>query len=296
MPSEETEEGAEFDAAWGQDPAAKVEDKPAEAPTVEGEAGEADKVDEASEQVGGEAATAPNDIQEVATATVPDPAANRDALLGRIQAERGRIKASERGLPKMEKAFRDAYGSLPGDKTPEELKALEDEETLVAQVEAELPDVVKATRVIARREAEATTGAIDERAEAIQAGVLKDQRADQWARVTAKHPDAAKYGAEDTPEGKAFHEWVRGHPYEEAVGLMRVIQGGYPEEVITMLDGYKGTLQQGQDNASSRREQELEAARAVPARQSAAPTGKRVIDVNDFDGAFDEAVRLGEQA
>lgn len=214
--------------------------------------------------------------------------ANRRSLLGRIEGSR-------RGLPKMEGAYRQRYGVLPGDKTSEERAEAEERKVAIAKVAEELPEVKEAID-------DGVNRALDSFRDEMADSKVEDANAVHFAAIQEVHPDLAEFQATGTPEREFLNEWIDSHTFAERAGLNHILSNGSSAEIIELLDDFKEAVEallvENPPEGESAGDPKVKAAAqrvidagAVPAGEGATLVSEPGIDENDFSGAFARAVQ-----
>ena len=211
----------------------------------------------------------------------PDPnaadAANRSTLAGRIASAR-------KGLPKMEKAYRESYGIIPGDPTEEDLAAQAEDAEARERVAEELPEVAQTIR-------HEVAVATEKVREDLEQGQLDGRNEAHFNTLAEAHPDIEAFQTPDSPENSLLFEWVDSHDYKEGKELARILENGSTTEVVNLLDDFKEAVEAVlKETPEASPAAAVVAAEAVPAGREATPVGAPVIAEDDFSGAFKAAL------
>ena len=280
-------EAEEFSGAFGE---AIAEDAPEneDAPKVKDDAVEVKEKEVEAEEVKVE------EVKEPQPKPVENAAeANRSTLLGRI-------KANRKGLPKMERTYRESYGPIPGDPTEEELAALSERALALEKVDEELPEVSAAID----HKIAAVRGQIREE---VEDDITQERNNAHWNELEGAHPDIAAFQTEGSPERDLLQEWINSHEHPDAKVLEEIMAGGSAADVIDMLDLFKSDVEEifseqqpkGKETVKQSPEEKAavqrvltaaDVAEAVPAGMEGTPISAPTIDENDFSGAFKQAV------
>jgi len=144
------------------------------------------------------------------------------------------------------------------------------------RLEAQSDDTVKAT--------------VDTSKERIQHEHAAEQEAEQEA-VVASHFSAIEAKHNDWREHvEKLPAWIETLPGKDALEYARILQAGNAQEVIAMLDAYKGAQKAASEPNKQTETDDADAMAAVRHRTSGRRPGGRA-DKNDFDAAWDEATR-----
>lgn len=205
---------------------------------------------------------------------------------GRTKKAKEEAEAEEARLAKLreEQATALAQKAVDDEMTDEEKAEL-------AEVLADYPQIaklidVKLKKAISTEVPKVVNEHVDPVSKRVQASELEAHT----SRIASKHADYV-----DVVNSDDFSQWLsRGVTYDEGKKFRQVIQQGSANQVIEMLDAFKGSRQpkpkQNATDDSERRRQQLDAAATVRHR-SVMPKHNRPVDQNDYDGAWNEATK-----
>ena len=276
-PSPEAEEDAAFAEAFEPE----KEEVEGEGEGVEEPAEVTPKEEEPEEAPAAEAT--PESVQPAVQRVAHE--ANRSSLLGRIQG-------AEKGLPKMQKSYRELYGPLPGDKTQEEVEAEAKVAATVEEVSAEIPEIAT---VIDHKVGERVAQAVEGIEERLAETRLDDAKATHEATIFAEHPEAAAYQA-DTPERELLQSWVGSLSHADGTQVTEVISRGNAVDINKVLSRFKEAVKgelanleaEGAVTSTATQKAALDA-EAVPGGQGGLLTIKPQAADDDFSASFAEA-------
>ena len=142
---------------------------------------------------------------------------------------------------------------------------------------------------------------ISARMEPVISNLSQTQMDSHLHRILAKHPDAL-----EVRQSPTFNKWMESLPSFAQAGAVHVIKLGTAEEVVALLDQYKSSTNKNtntntvkptdKENNTNAVSPEMAAALrsglAVKPGKSGDPnTNTKTVDNDDFDSAWDEAVK-----
>ena len=289
----------EFDQAWDEgdedDSTTTEEDVQQEELTAEGTPDEDDE--STSQDSDNTAAEDQDDATDVETlkAQIDLLVSENKSLEHRMKSWEGRItaanKRAEQAEEKLKKAQEEqqakAVDSLPDG----------EEDAVVKEFLEEFPTLEKPLKTMVKQAAEkllqeklSHLDQIETRVEKVEKTQVDSDTQAHAQKILDAHPDWHQiYDSGD------LDEWIKEQPPLLQRTLNQVIQDGSTEDVINMFDQYKAankTSEEKNTNSNSGRSKSKRAAamEAVPAKTSGPPKAKPVVDQNDFDAAWDDAI------
>jgi len=288
----ENDNEAEFDAAFDEDEATEIADDTDEAVSDEEAEPENQEVTEDDEEAGdaqeGEQQPDSTDQEEE---NQDDNDADDDIPaedMARYKSWEGRLRKREQEIHEREAKLKQLESEQNDGEEEEDPQDDQDEqdEDAVARLREDYPDIFAAMeQEINRRLSGKDLGQVIEQVEAFTQAEQDRQIKAHRDAIKAKHPDF------DNIETDALNSWVEQQPYKDAVRYQSIIESGTADEVIEMLDQYKGTVlkEQERQQFQKRREQQKNAGKSVPNHSSRVTNTIGNADPDDFDAGWDEA-------
>lgn len=224
---------------------------------------------------------------------------------GRMQAELARRREEDdrrqqQYLEALTKATRpQTDGTVENANTLNKFKQLrEDFPEIADAVEEYIKSEFRVANDVVQRE-------ISTKIDPIMQNISRVQTDSHLGRIMAKHPDAM-----EVRQSPQFEQWIDSLPSFAKAGALHVISLGSADEVVSLLDQYKSSMSKNQtnttakpavkDNSNAANADLVAAVRSglvVKSGRSSAPnTSQKVVDDNDLNAAWDEAVAYWEKA
>lgn len=227
---------------------------------------------------------------------------------GRITAANKRADKAEKQIANLEQQLRDAKQAKT-DATSSSLP--EEDEQALKEFLTEFPSLEKPLRVLIRKEAETlvkrttepdsspkshagTEDGSDNSSSATALDKEEEQAryvAEHWRQIKAKHGSLFKQDSYELLDPTAFNRWVDAQPALIRKQFESYRRQGTAEEIIEMLDLYKGASSALQSKTKEQIEHQTQDLEAVPHRPGEPPKEKVPPDKNDFDAAFEEGLK-----
>jgi hypothetical protein len=288
--TEETSEEDEFDQAFNE----AIGDSDGEEKESEEEPADTGSSDEQEEEQGQEEVTETNENQEPDLLKKYEEALrNNQALEHKMRSWEGRISAANKKTEEAERKLQELTQAQAKSGTPLPDGAEDDDEVLKEFIE-EFPALEKPIKALVKKMAasvvETKLKDIEPRLRQIDPIIQKskdDVVREHFNILSEKHPDW-----KDLRDNGKLTAWIETQPMIVRQSLERVVKEGSTEEVIEMFDLYKGTSQkpstQSRKTAPNTKAQNM---MAVESSASGIPKGKAQQSPNDFDAAWEEALR-----
>ena len=219
---------------------------------------------------------------------------------GRYKSERDKRRQAEQELEKLKAGGEQSNNASQSESASQDTASAESIEELQRRFSNEYgEDLPQFVEQIAR--ARAREIAQEQATQAVQPLQERQQQVDSqehYRRVTETHPDAEQLAGSDD-----LWQWIDSQPDSYRDFYNSVAENGSADDVIRMLSDFKAANGVGgssnpqdssQDDQSTSEQGGHQPARRAPQRPpSRSPSGPRrgEADPNDFDSAFDEALR-----
>ena len=173
------------------------------------------------------------------------------------------------------------------------------------QLREDFPDIAEAVEEYIKNEvveAKKLVGQeISHRMEPVISNLSQTQMDSHMHRILSKHPDAL-----EIRQSEPFSKWVQSLPSYAQAGAVHVIKLGTADEVVSLLDQYKSSINKNQtqttvkptDNTNNTNAVSPEVAAALrsglavkPGKSADPNTTNGTPNKDDFDSAWDEAVK-----
>jgi hypothetical protein len=286
----EQDDQQEFDQAFGiaagvSDPPPPPEDAP-------------EKSDPEPKETPPEPTPAAEAPPKTETPPAADPPKDEAAhLKGRVGWLEGTLRLEQEKARKLQEELEAARKATP----VQDPGATDDEaEAIIKELEDELPTVGKAMRALLNKATAARPASTDEidrvvreRVAPIEETYRKAEADRHFSTIRAAHPDFDQITAKDSE----LFSWVEKQPSYLRAGMTSVLNEGNAADVVDLLTRFKQETNRPTTTArgaAPNRAKEIAAASAV-ARRSPATVPQSAPDPDDYDAAFEEAVRAGSK-
>jgi len=223
------------------------------------------------------------------------PEAKIAALEAQLEKEKqrtssweGRIRAANKRAEEAEQKLQEGKGQDKGKKDD-----LPDDEPELKEFLEEFPSLEKPIKLMVQK---LTNKLLDERISKLEPELQRVRdtlsittQDTHLRKITEAHPDWR-----DIRDSGALDKWIEIQPRFVKEALERIKQEGDADEVIEMFDSYKKATGRLSDNTSERKQspkKKLEGLEAVTHQPSTVNTKKGEKDKEDFDAAYEEALR-----
>lgn len=221
---------------------------------------------------------------------------------GRMQSELARRREEE---DRRQQQYLEVLAKVNPNQQAVAQKTAEDNLSKFKQLREDFPDIAEAVEEYIRNEvveAKKLVGQeISHRMEPVISNLSQTQMDSHMHYILSKHPDAMQIRSSEP-----FGKWVQSLPPYAQAGAVHVIKLGTAEEVVSLLDQYKSSINKNQtqntvkptDNTNNTNAVSPEMAAALrsglavkPGKSADPNTANSAPDKNDFDSAWDEAVK-----
>lgn len=291
--TEEQTEEDEFDKAFDE----AIGEKTEEDETTEEEQDQSDQSDDQVE----DQVTDQEEEDETEENQEPDllqkyEEALRDnqALKHKMRSWEGRISAANKGKEEAERKLQELTQAKAKDTDESLPDGAEDDDEVLKEFIEEFPALEKPIKALVKKMAasvvETKLKDIEPRLKQIDPFIQRSKDNEvqvHFNTLSEKHPDW-----KDLRDSGKLTAWIETQPMIVRQSLERVVKEGSTDEVIEMFDLYKGASQkpatQSRKSAPNKKAQNM---MAVESSASGIPKGKAQQSANDFDAAWEEAVR-----
>ena len=168
----------------------------------------------------------------------------------------------------------------------EKVKELAEELPEVASlIEESIKSVMEQYTIAMTQTLKAMLEHIDSKYAPIEQTVKETQLENHYRRIAEVHPDFETYM--ESPELEA---WINSKPQRIAETYKEILESGTPEEVIELLNDFK--MEQGiQTKTEEQKKPTQKPSKVVPQTKTTAPTAQKTVPKDDFEAAFEEALR-----
>jgi len=202
---------------------------------------------------------------------------------GRIRAANRRAEEAEAKLnKKSETADKGSNDSLPND---------DEDNSILSEFIEEFPSLEKPIKLlatqIARKIVEEEVGSIRPTIDSVKDTIQSQTMREHVGKIETAHPDWKQIR-----DSGSLITWIEKQPKFVQPGLTKVVEEGSAEEIIELFDTYKRSTGQKRtvNTGTKTAQQKARELEAVPHSSKGPPADKKIVDKNDYDSAWDEAV------